>query len=123
MLQVWPVQQSPVVVQAPPAGTQVVPPSGGGRRQRSTPWPSGTQGAPPQHSEENLHWSPPAMQHGALPVYPFGHVGVEPPKQRGIPSESALQHCHFGGWQSQQSSRALPHWLVPFLIPHSPPRG
>src|SRR5687767_3881020 len=40
-----------------------------------------------------------------------------------MPSESALQQFHLGGMQSQQSERALPHWLLPSLMPHSPPRG
>jgi hypothetical protein len=29
---------------------------------------------PPQHSDENAHWLPAAMQHGATPVYPVGQL-------------------------------------------------
>ena len=50
-------------------------------------------------------------------------TGSAPPKQRGTPSESGLQHFHLGSMQSQQSSRALPHWFVLFFGPHKPPRG
>ena len=56
-----PAQQSPLEVQAPPVGEQLVP-------QRKTPAESGRHGAPPQHSDENVHCWPPAMQHGATPV-------------------------------------------------------
>src|SRR5438046_1674551 len=56
MMQVTPAQQSPVVVQGPPSGTQL-PPS------VPTPhlsWPvaSGTQGTPPQHSPLNEQLPP-----------------------------------------------------------------
>jgi hypothetical protein len=80
-LHVPPAQQSPVEVQAPPDFTQVGPVGDGGR-QRSTPLASGTQGVPPQHSAENVHWAPPAMQQGATPVYPVGHAPGLPP---GVP--------------------------------------
>ena len=64
------------------------------------------------------------MQHGGCPVYPVGHICVEPPKQRGTPDWSSLQHCHLGGMQSQQSSRAFPpHTASPILGPHTAPRG
>ncbi len=61
MSQVRPWQQSPLVVQLPPDMTQALP-------QRSTPLLSGTHGAVLQHSDENLHSAPAAMQHGAVPV-------------------------------------------------------
>jgi hypothetical protein len=67
MLQVRPGQQSPVVVQAPALATQAVP-LGGLARQRRTPLASGTQGVPPQHSEENWQRSPAATQQGGCPV-------------------------------------------------------
>jgi hypothetical protein len=124
MLQVRPTQQSAVVVQAAPAATQVGP-LGGGCRQRSTPCASGTHGTDPQHSAAKVQRSPALMQQlGSLPLYPVGHSLVEPPKQRGIPSVSSLQHCHGGDWQSQQSSRAFPaHVLGMFLGPQTLPRG
>jgi hypothetical protein len=56
-----PAQQSPLVVHAPPDGEQVEP-------QRRTPEESGKHGAPPQHSDENVHCWPTPMQHGATPV-------------------------------------------------------
>jgi len=65
--QVVPAQQSPVVVQIPPAATQVGPVGDLGW-QRSTPLESGKQGVPAQHSEEKAHCWPVAMQHGATPV-------------------------------------------------------
>jgi hypothetical protein len=68
MEQAFPLQQSLDEVQRPDVATHVIPPSGDGAWQRSTPELSGRHGVPPQHSEENVHWSPPAMQHGALPV-------------------------------------------------------
>jgi hypothetical protein len=54
MMQARPAQQSPFDVQTEPTGWQVTPPSFSAR-QRSTPPASGTQGAPPQHSDENVH--------------------------------------------------------------------
>jgi hypothetical protein len=68
MMQVNPAQQSPFDVHTPPLGWQVTPPSVFGARQRSTPLWSGTQGVPPQHSDENVHWSPAVMQQGGCPV-------------------------------------------------------
>lgn len=61
-LQARPLQQSEVAVQAPPLDEQALLP------QRSTPVESARQGAPSQHSDENVHCWPPAMQHGAWPV-------------------------------------------------------
>ncbi len=58
--QVRPVQQSDVAVHTPPSGTHIDP-------QRSTPDASGTQGAPSQHSAENVHASPVAMQQPGVP--------------------------------------------------------
>jgi hypothetical protein len=59
-----PGQQSPLMVQVPPTGTQFGPPSFGGR-QRSTPFWSGTQGRLLQQSIDEAqvspacrHWSP-----------------------------------------------------------------
>jgi hypothetical protein len=57
MLQVNPAQQSAVVVQRPPSGTQAMPPSGF-CRQRRTPIASGTHGTPLQHSAANWQRSP-----------------------------------------------------------------
>jgi hypothetical protein len=54
-VQAPPAQQSPDDVQTPLRFTQVGPPSGVGAWQRSTPLPSGRQGVPPQHSDENVH--------------------------------------------------------------------
>jgi len=61
MVQVRPPQQSEVDVQTPPDATHMVP-------QRRTPLESGTQGSPLQHSAENLHWPPAAIQQGGTPV-------------------------------------------------------
>lgn len=66
-VQTWPAQQSLDEVHTPPGATQVIPPSAG-VRQRSLPSEPGTQGAPPQHSDEKVHCSPAAMQQGATPV-------------------------------------------------------
>jgi hypothetical protein len=66
--QPFPAQQSLDEVQRPDVWTQVGPPPGAGVWQRSVPAASGRQGVPPQHSEENVHCAPAAMQHGALPV-------------------------------------------------------
>jgi hypothetical protein len=63
-----PAQQSLDDVQTPDVWTQVGPPLGFGAWQRRTPAPSGKHGVPPQHSDENVHCAPAAMQHGALPV-------------------------------------------------------
>ena len=60
-MQIRPVQQSAVALHAAPWATQAEP-------QRSTPEASGTQGAPLQHSDEKVHWSPAAMQQPGLPV-------------------------------------------------------
>jgi hypothetical protein len=62
MLHVRPVQQSPVLVQAPPLATQVVVP------QRSTPWASGTHAAPSQHSLEKVQRLADSTQQGRWPV-------------------------------------------------------
>jgi hypothetical protein len=56
-----PAQQSAFDVHLPVVFEHCVP-------QRSTPFESGKQGAPSQHSDEKVHWLPAAMQHGALPV-------------------------------------------------------
>ena len=63
-----PAQQSLVEVQTPFVATQVGPPPAAGGWQRRVPPASGKQGVPPQHSDENVHCAPAAMQHGALPV-------------------------------------------------------
>jgi hypothetical protein len=67
MLHVKPAQQSLGEVQTPPDITHVGPVVEGGR-QRRVPIASGTQGVAPQHSEENMHCSPAAMQQGGVPV-------------------------------------------------------
>jgi hypothetical protein len=63
-----PAQQSLDDVHSPEVCTHVTPPSGAGAWQRRTPALSGKQGVPPQHSDENVHCAPAAMQHGAFPV-------------------------------------------------------
>jgi hypothetical protein len=78
MLQVRPAQQSAVAVQVLPMATQVIPPSGACAEQRSTPWLSGRQGTPPQHSVEKAQRLPAPMQQGGAPVYPVGQVLVDP---------------------------------------------
>ncbi len=60
-LQSRPAQQSAFEVHLPVVFEQAEP-------QRRTPVESGKQGAPLQHSDENVHWLPAAMQHGAWPV-------------------------------------------------------
>ena len=60
MLQVKPAQQSPVDVQTPPAWMHMAP-------QRRTPFWSGTQGSPLQHSAEKRHMPPTAMQQPGVP--------------------------------------------------------
>jgi hypothetical protein len=61
---------------------------------------------------------------GSLPVVaPWGTVGSSRRSSAGCPASRPCSSCHLGGWQSQQSSRALPHWLPPSLSPHRPPRG
>jgi hypothetical protein len=62
-----PVQQSLDDVQVPSRFTHFGP-----VEQRNVPLASGRQGTPPQHSDENVHCAPAAMQHGAWPVYPVG---------------------------------------------------
>jgi hypothetical protein len=57
-----PAQQSLDDVQVPARFTHFA------AEQRSVPFASGRQGDPPQHSDENVHWAPAAMQHGAVPV-------------------------------------------------------
>jgi hypothetical protein len=64
----FPAQQSLVDVQRPLVLTQVGPPPGAWGWHFSTPAASGRHGVPPQHSDENVHCWPAAMQHGALPV-------------------------------------------------------
>jgi hypothetical protein len=71
-----PAQQSLDEVHSPFVCTHVTPPSGAGAWQRSTPAPSGKQGAPLQHSDEKVHSAPAAMQQGAFPVYPVGQLPV-----------------------------------------------
>ena len=56
-----PLQQSAFDVQAPVVFEQLVP-------QRRTPVLSGKQGAPLQHSDENVHCWPVAMQHPGWPL-------------------------------------------------------
>jgi hypothetical protein len=68
MLQVRPAQQSLVDVQTSAKGTHTTPPPSGRFMQRSWPSTPGTQGAPPQHSAENVQMSPPWMQQGSRPV-------------------------------------------------------
>ena len=55
-----PLQQSPSAVQTWPVIEHMVP-------QRLTPLASGTQGAPLQHSDENVHCWPAAMQQFGVP--------------------------------------------------------
>jgi hypothetical protein len=62
-----PAQQSLDDVQTPDFWTQVGPVAACGWHFR-TPCASGKHGVPPQHSDENVHCAPAAMQHGALPV-------------------------------------------------------
>ena len=76
-MQFVPGQQSPVMVQLPPAGTQIVPPSGT-FKQRSCPVSSGTHGTLLQQSPVNAHVSPPLRQ---VPI----------PWHRGTPSGSRTQ--------------------------------
>ncbi len=59
-LHLRPEQQSPSAVQTPEVFEHAVP-------QRSTPFESGTQGAPLQHSDEKVHWLPAAMQQLGVP--------------------------------------------------------
>jgi len=77
MWQVLPAQQSAVMVQPLPEGTQVGPPPSGATRQRNCPVLSGTQGALLQQSPVEAHVSPPA-RHGPAP-------------QRGTPRGSSWQ--------------------------------
>ena len=60
-LQSRPAQQSAFEVHLPVVFEHIEP-------QRRTPLLSGKQGAPLQHSDENVHWLPAAMQHGGMPV-------------------------------------------------------
>jgi hypothetical protein len=77
MWQALPAQQSALMVQPPPDGTQMGPPPSGVIRQRSCPVLSGTQSAPLQQSPEKEQVSPLCRQ--------------VPPPQRGTPNGSSWQ--------------------------------
>ena len=84
-----PGQQSPLIVQLPPDGTQFPPPS----KQRSAPLSSGTHGTWLQQSAAEAHTSPAAWQSPT-------------PKQRGTPKASSLHINDLGVSGPQQSERA-----------------
>lgn len=90
-----PVQQSAVVVQAPPPATQVVP-------QRRWPVESGTQGEPLQQSCADAQ-APPALTQVVIAL------------QRGMPVPSSLQQS-FPEVQAQQSLRVELTEQPPLLL-------
>jgi hypothetical protein len=87
------VQQSPVAVQVPFGGTQMMPPSlGVVVKQRSVPVESGMHGLKWQHSAAVLHvWPGCRQQLGSSPLkipVPPSPLHAPEPRQRGSPSVS-----------------------------------